>query len=66
MKYFIGNNIFEYKDVKNARLEDVWEYLRTCKRVVLDIETGRKFKKGTYRELPLSTRKNRDQLWTYA
>jgi DNA polymerase-1 len=48
--YFIGNQLIEYEEVETCTIEFCLEYLRGQKIVGLDIETGRKFPKGTYSE----------------
>lgn len=50
MKYFIGNNLFEYKGFINTTIEHCVEYCEQQKVLGLDIETGRKYPKKTYNE----------------
>ena len=48
--YYIGNNLISYEGIGNCTIEFCLEYLRTQNTIGLDIETGRKFPKGTYLE----------------
>lgn len=50
MTYFIGDNLFEYENVQSCTPEFALEYLWGKEEVGLDLETGRKFKKGLYNE----------------
>ncbi|NDB86587.1 MAG: hypothetical protein EB127_28410, partial [Alphaproteobacteria bacterium] len=45
-----GNQLIEYEGVETCTIEFCLDYLREQKIVGLDIETGRKFPKGTYPE----------------
>lgn len=50
MIYFVGSNLIEYENVQNCSLQDMYDYCVEQKRLGLDIETSRKFKKNKYRE----------------
>jgi len=50
MKYFIGNNLFEYENTKSSNFKEALEYLNKQEVIGIDIETGRKFKKNIYKE----------------
>jgi DNA polymerase I-like protein with 3'-5' exonuclease and polymerase domains len=48
--YFVGNSLIEYENIPNKTIIDVIEYCKTKFIIGLDIETGRKYKKGIYDE----------------
>lgn len=48
--YFIGNNNIPYDGILNATIDDAIEYLSKQSVIAVDLETGRKFPKGTYKE----------------
>lgn len=48
MTYYIGNNLFD--EFETCTLQECVDYLSGQEVIGLDIETGRKFPKGTYRE----------------
>lgn len=50
MIYFIGNNLFDYSEIETCTTEYCFNYLSKQSKLGLDIETSRKFPKGTYRE----------------
>lgn len=50
MNYFIGNNILQYEGVKNCTLDLLKSKLENITEGTLDIETSRKYPKGTYSE----------------
>lgn len=48
MIFFIGKNPVKYKGVANASLQDCIDYLLPLEIIGIDIETTRKFKRGTF------------------
>jgi DNA polymerase I-like protein with 3'-5' exonuclease and polymerase domains len=46
--HFIGNNLFDYKNVNSSSLKDCVNYVKSKTIIGLDIETSRKYKKGLY------------------
>jgi hypothetical protein len=48
MVYFIGNDLFN--EFESCTIEEAFDYLNNQEVVAIDIETSRKFKKGTYNE----------------
>lgn len=48
MVYFIGNDLFN--EFESCTIEEAFDYLSNQEVVAIDIETSRKFKKGTYNE----------------
>lgn len=50
MKLYIGNNLIAYPGFTNCTIEDCYRYCSKQKVLAIDIETSRKYPKGTYSE----------------
>lgn len=48
MTYFIGNQMFN--EFESCSVQEAYEYLKEQKVIAIDIETSRKYPKGTYKE----------------
>lgn len=48
MTYFIGNQMFN--EFESCSVQEAYEYLKEQKVIAVDIETSRKYPKGTYKE----------------